>query len=160
MKMLDRSRPFATVAGQADHKYEQDNMRFDGDGLCMDEKGYKKAHDVATRDVRTTQQADPNIQTQIDRQSGRGSVSMDTLEHPQGQVDTARPDKPPAGTAGELAALKLPKKIEHALIAGQIDSVEALTRTSEEDLGKVPGIGPSGVKSIKKALKTQKKTLA
>lgn len=145
MKTLDRSRDFATVSGQAEHRYEQDGKRFDAEGACMDEAGYKKPGAPPARDTRTTAAADPTIIEQIGKQTTDIVVGKQTAE---------------TGTSTDLATLALPKKIDTALRAAEIDTVEALSRCTGEQLVAMPGIGDAAVTTIKKALKKVKKALA
>lgn len=146
MRALDRTREFAVVSGVAEHKYEQDGLRFDHVGACIDDKDYKKpGAPRAQYDTATTTATDPAIQEQITLQTGS--------EAPPD--DAGAPD-----TTGELETLGLSSKVESALRGSEIDSVDALCRCTEAQILAMPNIGDAAVKAIKKALKTAGKTLS
>jgi DNA-directed RNA polymerase alpha subunit len=145
MKSLDQSRPFATVCGQAAHKYEQDGKKFDHQGVCMDDAGYKAATSaqVSARDVRTTSQADPALLEQINAQTG---------------IPTA--GETGSGQRTELETLGLTAKVMASLRGAEVGTVEALCRCTEAQLIGLPNIGEGTVKAIKKALKAAGAKLA
>lgn len=155
MKNLDRSRPFATVSGQAEHRYEQDDLRFDAGGKCMDDPAYKKSQAPApVHDTRTTSTQDPAILEQISAQTG-GEPGTVTIGAPM-----QAPQDPVAGSTTELETLGLTGKVESALRGAEINSVEQLCACTEEHLVNLPNIGAAAVKAIKAALKDAKKKLA
>lgn len=149
-RTLDRSKPFGTVAGQAEHRYEQDGLRFDTLGACIDDKDYKGSAKPAAREVRTTPDADPAIMTQIAKQSGEGGEG--------GKGATGGSDE--GGETTALETLGLSSKVESALRGAEINTVEALTRCTEAQLIELPNIGAATVKAIKKSLKAAHLELA
>lgn len=160
MKTLDRTRAFATVSGQAEHRYEQDHQRFDANGKCMDDSAYKKvAAPAPAHDTRTTAAQDPAILEQIHAQTGGepGSLTIGAAAAPADAPQQQAQD-PLALT--ELETLGLSGKVESALRGAEINSVEQLCACTEEQLANLPNIGKAAVKAIKEALKDAKKKLA
>lgn len=161
MKTLDRSRAFATVSGQAEHRYEQDDLRFDAGGKCMDDAAYKKAQAPApVHDTRTTAAQDPAILEQITAQTGGepGSLTIGAPTTPTTPVGASGDVAQDQTT--ELETLGLSGKVESALRGAEINTVEQLCACTEEQLANLPNIGAAAVKAIKAALKDAKKKLA
>lgn len=163
MKPLDRTRDFSVVSGVAEHRYEQDDMRFDVEGKCMDlapgkpDPKYRRAgDDVPGRNTATTSAGDPSVIEQIEKQTGI-TVGNNDLPPDQG---SGTPPGATVDTSTELETLGLKAKVLSALRGAEVDSVEALCRCTAKQLEALPNLGAAAVKDIKAALKRANKKLA
>jgi DNA-directed RNA polymerase alpha subunit len=133
VKTLDKSRPHSTVYGQADHAFEQDGLRFDREGNCLDK---------APGDTK----APPST----------AAAPAATTAPEGGQAPTG--DN--AGDTQNIQSLQLTHKVENALTGAGITTVQALCLATEAELKALPNIGEVAVKEIKKQLKAAGHKLA
>lgn len=142
MKTLDSARPFSVVYGRADHAFEQDGLRFDRKGNCLDKAPATKETAPATKVPETAPAA---------------TVSQEP--GPPAGVGAGTDDKAP-GAPINVAALGLSTRIENALLGAGIDSVDKLCLASRSDLEALPNLGKASVGDIVKKLRAHGRKLS
>lgn len=143
MNTLDKSRPYATVYGEASHAFEQDGRNFKHDGTLATAGAPAALQGGAKAAVVDTSAADKATIATLEQQLAEANAKLANAGGEGGG----------GGDSPNLQSLGLPTKVENALTGAGILNVDALTRATEEELVALPNVGAAAIKQIKTALK-------